>query len=711
MQLLLDRVHPDLLLQPVVARRRLAPLFVSAVFAAALTADPATHDVIVKVSGAPEVWVATVPLSSGPSAAVSEGAAGVPLRITARAGERLLVCAGATARATQCRPLTIDSLHELTFALDRGREVTGRCLSGRDPMRNATVRVLLPRVESRKPYAIPLAREKKELIASVTTGENGSFSIPHLAPGEYIFEAGIRGGRTIASEAITIPSPKPDSKEAFRIPDLRGDSGVELEVTVRDHDGRGVAASGVAASQPASGEEPPLLIEATADADGVAVLTGIDPRRPVSVTCVAKGYTRWRETYETPPPAVFCSPQKLASVSGTIVDDAGEQLTGAVVSLGDTTIRGTTRSGGEFHLAGLAPRAYELRATAPGYAAESVELTLTSGETKQLGIIRLRRGQTIEGVVLDRVSRAPLAGAAVSFIAPPGGASTRTDAEGRFSITGDRSSATVIEASASGYAAERKPPAETGELTFELARPGTLEVLAYDDETGRECAGCSVVAMGATGTYSGVTDARGTVTIESIAAGDYQVLRERVRTTSSSVSVSGGADFKLVTIEPGKSTRVQLGEAAHLIHVVVSPHPGAEWTLSASMPKGFTTATLDAGGTFLLRQRAGEECVLLLTQASRGVRVATVPARFRGDSFPVNLSSSAVRVVAAEPGARITLRDGGGNAGWCTTAADGTCVIPYVAPGAYAIQQGSLTLGALHVQPGQQHEFRADRGQ
>ncbi|MBI5489236.1 MAG: carboxypeptidase regulatory-like domain-containing protein [Deltaproteobacteria bacterium] len=132
-------------------------------------------------------------------------------------------------------------------------------------------------------------------------------------------------------------------------------------------------------------------------------------------------------------------------VSGSVTDEVGEPLTAAVALRRDGREIAAAVAGpdGKFRAGRVAAGDYELRATAAGFADQTLVIGLAApgeveGEVERVVEISMRRGVTLEGRVVDRFG-SPVGGAAIelrlsgSRTAPR---SARSDADGRFAAAG-----------------------------------------------------------------------------------------------------------------------------------------------------------------------------------------------------------------------------------------------------------------------------------
>lgn len=149
----------------------------------------------------------------------------------------------------------------------------------------------------------------------------------------------------------------------------------------------------------------------------------------------------------------MASPGKIA---GTVVDDGGHAIAGATVAV-ESFVPASGEGGpffkqkradgdGAFELDGLAPGKYVLVASAAGKPPTKTRaIELSSGQSSRGNTITLTKGGTLSGVVTDRETGAPIAGARVSLDAATVSGATAsgvaiTDAEGSYSLAGVPSS-------------------------------------------------------------------------------------------------------------------------------------------------------------------------------------------------------------------------------------------------------------------------------
>ena len=145
----------------------------------------------------------------------------------------------------------------------------------------------------------------------------------------------------------------------------------------------------------------------------------------------------------------------LSIFKAKVVDRATNAgLPGVSVTLSGTgNLVVTTDATGNFNATNLAAGAYSLTFARTGYAAVSGSATAIAGQTTDLGIVSLAQlsgTAIIRGQVVAAGTATPLAGVTVA-VTGASTASTSTDANGRYELTGITPGAVSISATLSGY--------------------------------------------------------------------------------------------------------------------------------------------------------------------------------------------------------------------------------------------------------------------
>lgn len=672
---------------------------------ACLTVPVTEGAVTATVTGGERPWLIAFPLASDEP--VRTYAASRSVKIS-DAGPSTLVCAGADDRATICERFAGDGESQRHYALDEGRRVQGRYFVGREGAAGAVIRVRLAGVEARRPLVIPLARGAKEWVTDVRTGDDGSYEIEHLAPGSYIFEVTTRNGRVEQSDVIEIPPlkpPVPDRPPPSRtvvLPEVRFAEGVSVVVEVRSTDGVPIRAALVEVSQTTSGAAPHVF-ERSSNGEGVAMLEGIDAAMPGRVGCAAPGFTRFNEAFDILPAVVTCTLARLATITGSVVDARGEPVPRATVEVRGTHRSAMTDTAGAFAIDSVPPGTSTIRASSSKSGMGIREVTVSVGETFDLGELPLGETRDVHGRVVAAATGEAVIGASVTAIDPPG-ATAITDSEGAFALPCDASARTRVRVMANGYA-----PVEStfdADATIRLPRPGSLELLVWDDATGELCMGCTMIATSSDGRVSGITSGEGRVLFEPLAPGAYHVTRERVTSTSRGITVSGGADTQTVSVRANETTHLEIGSRLQIVHVTVQPVPPAAFALRARGSQRVVTATAAASGQYSFRAHPNQQYDLTLVNAGRGVFIGHVGADYAGQVLSVQLGNREARLRLMkneQPAAGVLVRltnASGEPAAWAITDATGFASIPYMRAGTYSVIVDDQPVGT--VTPGQE---------
>ena len=294
---------------------------------------------------------------------------------------------------------------DLSVVLARGVDAFGRVVdSAERPVAGATVRLMAaPVAAASGPDAIFARLTSDEQAPEATTGAEGRFGFPHLAPGRFDLTVRAAGFAPITVRGVEVPQGGaaadlgtvilgPGATVEGRVVDRRGGPIPGASVFFQTTGGGRLTRS----RRLLEGSEP----QATTDADGRFALVDLAPGERIALTIVKPGYA------EATLPGVEVPPARLVEVvlaaaarlSGRVLDPDREPIAEAGVllfkersgmMLGDVMMRGqmagnaTTDAEGRFTLADLKPGTMTLDVQARGFvSAERAGLQVREGEDR-----------------------------------------------------------------------------------------------------------------------------------------------------------------------------------------------------------------------------------------------------------------------------------------------------------------------------------------
>jgi hypothetical protein len=296
-------------------------------------------------------------------------------------------------------------------------------------------------------------------------------------------------------------------------------------------------------------------------------------------------------TATRPPPTTGAVTGMVTSASG------GAVIAGARVS--DTAGNSIYTDGSGFYtLTGLAPGSDAITASAVGFAAQTLTVGVTAGQTTQQVNFSLspQPPGAVTGKVTSAVSGAIIAGATVS---DSGGTSTTTDSSGAYTLSGLTPGSRSLTASAVGFDAGFNSALVTsGQTTqnvnFNLTpTPGAATGTVTNASDGTAIAGATVSDSGGAST---TTDGSGAYTLTGLTPGSHTLTASATAFTSQAVTASinagqttQGVNFRLTSAPPGTVTGT-----------VKSASGGAAIGGAAVSASGGRSTTTDAAGAYTL---------------------------------------------------------------------------------------------------------------
>jgi hypothetical protein len=268
-------------------------------------------------------------------------------------------------------------------------------------------------------------------VASAATGEDGTFALPSLIPGDYRLRFSAEGFtetwyRDTTTDATSDPASDPAAADLVRIEPTETRAG--LDVVVGGDTG---ALTGAIALPPGSAGTPltvtaTLVTETSAAADGGGPpqtftqtttdgqidLTGLPTPGTYQVTVTGPGFaTQSFQQAVGGGQAALLNTISLSAAAGTIegfvTDGTGAALGGVevVARAGDTEVRATTPttgSVGSFRLVDLStPATYVVTFTRDGYSSQTIALDVGPGGTESVAATLVGGSGTVAGTVID----------------------------------------------------------------------------------------------------------------------------------------------------------------------------------------------------------------------------------------------------------------------------------------------------------------------
>ena len=249
-----------------------------------------------------------------------------------------------------------------------------------------------------------------------------------------------------------------------------------------------------------------------------------------------------------------------ATLGGRVYDEVGRPVEGAIVSLGGSGFWPAravqSQADGRFHWPDIPAGIYEFRVSKGGLVAPPIEGLILDAGAHRAFAVKLARGWTLSGRVVDAATGDAVRGADVTVATGALGLHSRgteSDGSGRFALEGIIGDEQSVYVEADGYivAGPVTHTIDSGSLVVRLERAGRIEGRVVDPR-GRPIAGALVRAFGeqataaAPGTDSlGVTD--GPVPPISAAGGSSLAFIGQATTAPDGV-------FLLGNLQPGPYT-------------------------------------------------------------------------------------------------------------------------------------------------------------
>lgn len=613
----------------------------------------------------------------------------------------------------------------LSLSLRRGAVITGVVSAADAPLAGASVS-LSP---GRAAYAAPprSLSQPQWSWPRATTGADGRFRIGGLAPGDYSVTVSKVGYAGETRDAAVAEGKGPDplsialGPEAVIAGSVRGKKGGGVS-------DQNVSAMAVDATVRSSGSARTLL-------DGSFRIEALKAGVPYNLFMYGSGSNAPKKTVTPPADGVEIVAAGAGRIAGRVVDADGHPVPEFQVSaLTDRTSGGAnwvspvrqdvSSETGEFVLENVPAGALEVSVVAKGYQAARVGgITVEEGETRSGVEVRLARGTTLRGRVVEAQSGRPIPEADVSADSAPAG--TTTDADGAFSIEGLAAGKARVTARAPEFASasEIVEMGETGGTVELKLSPGASVSAVVVSPGGEPQSGAEATLTQAGQSWGGtkaVAGPDGRVRFAHLAPGRYGLTAGSAGRRSKSVDVTVEADQVRddvrVVVGGGATVLVNVTglspEDRRQLNVIVMVFGTGSYVPAKELPDGHFEARDVAPGRGQAYARVGSSgepggryVSRPLTVPEDGTVDVEIPFE-SGFALTVRVVRDGQGVEGANVYARPVLAEAA-TPGMGTTDASGVCRLTGLKPGAYSVNTYSFQTSA--AAPEQKIEVTGDR--
>jgi protocatechuate 3,4-dioxygenase beta subunit len=401
--------------------------------------------------------------------------------------------------------------------------------------------------------ALPPLPVAPELVSRFRTDPDGTFRVAGLSPGRYRIAATHPDFADGGSRPLDVAL----GQEHTGI-DIVLSAGLTLAGQVTDDGGVAVAGATVQARARAGGSPR----QAVTGPDGRYSLGPLPAAFQVQVSAAGYG-TAARDIAATLGRAALTREENFiltradAVLEGRLTDSTGFAVRGATLRVAGgpgTAAPAHTDDSGRFRLAGLPAGRYLLRVEHPDYPVAELEARTGIGNSLEVDF-----GGRLSGLVRDRSTSAPIAGAAVVLRGPRGArVETTAGATGEVAAGPLHAGRWTVEATARGYAraattvevtAGRRPEYVTArDVRIDLLRSATLAGTVRD-QNGERVAGAQITAGAATAT----SDEQGRFRMTDAPSGALHIeVRKGTARGSHSINLSPGEEAVTLELRLGR---------------------------------------------------------------------------------------------------------------------------------------------------------------
>lgn len=285
--------------------------------------------------------------------------------------------------------------------------------------------------------------------ASSTTDSNGAFQFTFLPAGSYQVDFSAEGFGGFSSPVNLTPGAQVDLGTIELIPVVTATTVTVRGIVTRKSDGNPLSGVTIRANG----------LTAVTAANGSYQIANVPPGI-ISLTATRSGFVGVSASTEAAAGATVVFSPSLASsaqaprIQGSITDaSTGALLSGARITLTGANDRTIVAFSGTYSLTGLIEGLTRIEASMDGYSPVSMEVELKAAGSYDFSPALSPVGQVttfLQGVVRDRPTGSPIAGATVS-LSGVNSAMMQTDAQGRFRFEELSAGETLITVTAENY--------------------------------------------------------------------------------------------------------------------------------------------------------------------------------------------------------------------------------------------------------------------
>ena len=463
---------------------------------------------------------------------------------------------------------------------------------------------------------------------------------------------------------------------------------------------------------------------ATTNSSGVYSITSVSAGT-VTLTASKSGYvTQVTGNLTVPSSGTVTAPDillvKVGTITGTVVNaSGGAAVASATVTVTGTSTSTTTSSAGTFTLS-YAPGICTLTVSKSGWkTTTTAAITVTSGQTTNVGNISLTQLATVTGKVKDAGSGSYISGVVVTLQSDPAVTAT-TASTGTYTLSNVPVGTQTLVYSKAGYLTKTSSPINVVAGTNTLADVSLSRVYGSVAGTVTDAQAANAALPGATVTVTGsspaitaTTATDGSFVLANVPVGSVTLTVSKTNyanLTSGSLSVSEGQTTPAGTLALNRTTVTVSGTVKTSSGTAIS---GATVTVAEQAGK---TATTTSTGSYTLSGVYWGTVHVTAAKSGYGPSTQTLTLQ-PGTNATCNFTlvaavgtisgtvTDAQAASAALPGATVTVT-GSSPAITATTATDGSFVLANVPVGTVTLTVSktnytNLTSGSLAVSEGQ----------